>query len=92
MTDRGGPIIGREALALQGIPPQSLSLTHETDKALLHFAGNAMTTTVVGSVTLAALCVTYPMLKIGQSDAQPSSESTVIANEAIEPLLSADLD
>ena len=91
VTSRGGPLIGREALALQGIPAQSLSLAYETSKDLQDFAGNAMTTTVVGSVAIAALCVTYPMLKIGRSDAQLASKSAVIPIKTHKPLRSADL-
>ena len=47
-TRRGGPIVGREALALQGIPVDDLILSKETSRDLQDLAGNAMTTTVVG--------------------------------------------
>lgn len=55
VTNRGGPVTGREALALQGIPVRELLLTSETEDQLADLAGNAMTSTVVGASMLAAL-------------------------------------
>ena len=39
---RGGPVIGIEALSLQGIPVDQLLLTRETEQNLADLAGNAM--------------------------------------------------
>lgn len=65
VTNRGGPITGREALALQGIPVRELLLTSENEDQLADLAGNAMTTTVVGSCVLAGLMVALDRLPQG---------------------------
>ncbi|EST09082.1 C-5 cytosine methyltransferase [Kalmanozyma brasiliensis GHG001] len=57
LTSRGGPLIGLEALSLQGLPLDELLLTRETDDQLQDLAGNAMSSTVVGACVLAALIV-----------------------------------
>jgi hypothetical protein len=57
ITNRGGPMVGTEALAMQGLPVDSLLLTRETEDQLADLAGNAMSTTVVGTAILAALMV-----------------------------------
>jgi len=58
-TTRGGPIVGCESLALQGIPTERLLLTRETQKQLQDLAGNAMTSTVVGVAMISALIVAH---------------------------------
>lgn len=63
-TYRGGPLVGLEALALQGIPTDRLSLTTESQRQLFDLAGNAMTTTVVGSAMLSALIACHPFLSL----------------------------
>ncbi|KAI9092807.1 hypothetical protein DFS34DRAFT_583593 [Phlyctochytrium arcticum] len=65
VTNRGGPITGRESLGLQGIPVDELLLTRETERNLHDLAGNAMTTTVVGSAMMAALVVALNTLDKG---------------------------
>ncbi len=55
VTNRGGPLIGIEALALQGIPAEELILTRETEDQLSDLAGNAMSSTVVGVCMVSAL-------------------------------------
>ena len=69
-TSRGGPVTGRESLALQGLPADRLLIEKETDRELIDLAGNAMSSTVVGAAILASLiagrrAITYPdaMLK-----------------------------
>lgn len=57
MTDRGGPPTGYDLLILQGLPIDKISFTSESDKQLQDLAGNAMSTTLVGAATLAALIV-----------------------------------
>ena len=54
LTCRGGPIIGVETLKLQGLPVDDIMLSCETEPQLRDFAGNAMTTTVVGAAMLSA--------------------------------------
>lgn len=50
---------GRESLALQGLPRNRMVLTKETERELQDLAGNAMSSTVVGSAILSALIVGY---------------------------------
>eukprot|EP00873_Tetraselmis_striata_P026775 jgi/Tetstr1/447039/TSEL_034496.t1 len=55
VTNRGGPLIGLEALSLQGIPVDDLMLTRQSEDQMADLAGNAMTSTVVGTCMMAAL-------------------------------------
>jgi site-specific DNA-cytosine methylase len=57
VSNQGRPVIGVESLALQGIPIDELLLTRESEDNLCSLAGNAMSSTVVGSATLCALLV-----------------------------------
>ena len=66
VTCRGGPLIGLEALALQGLPIDRLLLTRESQNQLRDLAGNAMTSTVVGAAMIAALVAGYPILPRGE--------------------------
>ncbi|KAJ7654469.1 hypothetical protein DFH06DRAFT_1298898 [Mycena polygramma] len=65
ITNRGGPMVGLEALAMQGLPVDKLLLTRETEDQLADLAGNAMSTTVVGACILAALVSGMNLLKDG---------------------------
>ena len=65
VTNRGGPVTGREALALQGIPVRELLFTSENEDQLADLAGNAMTTTVVGASMISALKVALDKLEAG---------------------------
>ncbi|KAJ5084094.1 C-5 cytosine methyltransferase [Penicillium alfredii] len=65
VTTRGGPLCGIEALALQGLPLDRMLLTRETHSNHQDLAGNAMTSTVVGAVMLAALIVGQKVLDKG---------------------------
>ncbi len=56
-TTRGSKIIGREGLILQGLPVDQIDISQLTDNQLQDLAGNAMSTTVVGSFMLAALTI-----------------------------------
>ncbi|GLB41686.1 putative C-5 cytosine-specific DNA methylase [Lyophyllum shimeji] len=69
ITNRGGPMVGLEALSMQGLPVDKLLLTRETEDQLADLAGNAMSTTVVGACILAALVLGQELLKVGD-DAQ----------------------
>lgn len=64
ISTRGRALTGREALRLQGLPIHKLLLTHESQRDLLDLAGNAMTTTVVGTALLAALIVGHKAISI----------------------------
>ncbi|KAK2762854.1 hypothetical protein FQN54_001029 [Arachnomyces sp. PD_36] len=65
ITTRGGPLLGIEALAVQGIPIDDLLLTCETQRELQDLAGNAMSTTAVGVATLSALLAGFKILPSG---------------------------
>ncbi|THH03097.1 hypothetical protein EW145_g6533 [Phellinidium pouzarii] len=65
ITNRGGPMVGLEALSMQGLPVDKLLLTRETEDQLADLAGNAMSTTVVGACMLAALVICRSLLKKG---------------------------
>ena len=65
VTTRGGPLLGIEAITLQGLPTEKLILTRESSKQLQDLAGNAMTSTVVGPAILSALMVGYEALPRG---------------------------
>ena len=54
-TRRGGPLGGREALMLQGIPVDDLVLDKLTHRNMTDLAGNAMTTSVIGCITMAVM-------------------------------------
>ncbi|GAA5872529.1 hypothetical protein JCM8547_006937 [Rhodosporidiobolus lusitaniae] len=86
LTNRGGPVVGNEALALQGLPIDELLLTRETTDQLANLAGNAMSSTVVGTAIAAALAIAghtlldreYPDLNVEMADDGP------VANEDLE--------
>lgn len=58
-------MVGVEALAMQGLPVDKLLLTRESQDELADLAGNAMSSTVVGSCILAALVIGKDLLKAG---------------------------
>ncbi|KAF3480333.1 uncharacterized protein GIQ15_05680 [Arthroderma uncinatum] len=62
ITSRGGPLLGIEALALQGIPIDRLLISNDSQRDLHDLAGNAMTSTVVGAVIASALILGYQAL------------------------------
>jgi hypothetical protein len=71
-------------LALQGIPTEKVSLTYETSRQLQDFAGNAMTSTVVGAAILAALGVGHKILERGPgSNETPSKKRDTPLTELI---------
>jgi hypothetical protein len=86
VTNRGGPIVGPEVLALQGspadglppacrgrvhhasgacagIPVDDLLLTRENNDQMADLAGNAMSSTIVGTCILAALLLSRDTLR-----------------------------
>jgi hypothetical protein len=76
ITNRGGPMVGLEALSMQGLPIDELLLTRETEDQLADLAGNAMSTTVVGACILAALVVSKNLLEPGKKE-EKGSEAKV---------------
>ncbi|KAJ5591523.1 uncharacterized protein N7459_001892 [Penicillium hispanicum] len=81
ISTRGGPLSGLEALSLQGLPINRMILTRESQRDLQDLAGNAMTSTVVCAVMLAALSAGYMALepgpKQGESRKQIEEQSSV---------------
>ena len=70
VSNRGGPLLGLEALSLQGLPIDELLLTRESEDNLRDLAGNAMSSTVVGACIIAALTVGRKNLKPGQGESK----------------------
>ncbi|KAJ3759789.1 hypothetical protein EV360DRAFT_41171 [Lentinula raphanica] len=66
ITNRGGPMVGLEALSMQGLPVDRLLLTRETEDQLADLAGNAMSTTVVGACIVGSLIVSQRLFKEGK--------------------------
>ncbi|KAK4890343.1 hypothetical protein LTR27_010986 [Elasticomyces elasticus] len=62
VSDANRILTAEETLRLQGLPLEFISFTTETQAELLNFAGNAMTSTVVGSAILAALILRHDIL------------------------------
>ncbi|KAJ6619889.1 hypothetical protein B0H10DRAFT_2023863 [Mycena sp. CBHHK59/15] len=81
ITNRGGPMVGLEALAMQGLPVDKLLLTRETEDQLADLAGNAMSTTVVGACILAALVSGVELLKGGADSQSYEAKQTDAAVE-----------
>ena len=75
------PILGLEALRLQGLPYYELVLGNETQDQLRDLAGNAMTTTIVGCAMMSALtCVARAT---SQPFGFPPDEGSAIAGDRI---------
>ncbi|KAJ3734990.1 hypothetical protein DFJ43DRAFT_63932 [Lentinula guzmanii] len=69
ITNRGGPMVGLEALSMQGLPVDRLLLTRETEDQIADLAGNAMSTTVVGACIVASMIVSLRLFKKGEERA-----------------------
>jgi hypothetical protein len=92
ITNRGGPMIGIEALSLQGLPVDRLLLTRETEDNLADLAGNAMSTTVVGTCIMVALVLGRNLIRTGDDTGtyeQKDSTRTAIVEVDIDGM---DLD
>ena len=63
ITGQGRPLLGSEALAFQGIDSSKLVSSTESEKDWRDLAGNAMTTTVIGSAILAAIVAEWNVCK-----------------------------
>ncbi|CAE6530732.1 unnamed protein product [Rhizoctonia solani] len=77
LTARGGPMTGLEALSLQGLPIEELLLTRETEDQLMDLAGNAMSTTVVGTAICVGLILGFKMLTPGNGEAEMEAAETI---------------
>ncbi|KAI9793644.1 MAG: hypothetical protein M1816_007539 [Peltula sp. TS41687] len=94
ITNRGGPMVGLEALSMQGLPIDKLLLTRENHRQLQDLAGNAMTSTVVGAAMLGALIVGYEALEKGDGQAMAIDDVPDVTDHicAEENLISHKLD
>ncbi|GAA5978213.1 hypothetical protein JCM5350_002229 [Sporobolomyces pararoseus] len=87
LTNRGGPLVGLEALSLQGLPIDELLLTRENSDQLADLAGNAMSSTVVGSAIMQALIVAGHTLRAaatGDQDEDAEMEEAELTNEDLD--------
>ncbi|KAI1921015.1 hypothetical protein LOZ12_001185 [Ophidiomyces ophidiicola] len=79
ISTRGGPLLGIEALALQGIPIDRLLLSMESQRDLHDLAGNAMSSPVVGAAILCALILGHKALQPGSVVKDKSKASSDIS-------------
>ena len=84
LTTRGGPIIGQEAISLQGLPINKMLLTREAQGELQDLAGNAMTTTVVGAAILSALIVGFDALQGQERQTSNTASSNASQIQALD--------
>ena len=63
-------MVGLEALSLQGLPIDELLLTRETEDNLADLAGNAMSSTVVGTCMMAALILGKDLLDVDDAEVE----------------------
>lgn len=92
LTTRGGPIIGKEQLALQGLPIDELLLTRETEDQQQEFSGNAMSTTVVGSVMIAAVSYLKDYVAFFQRQRKAAEDEVMAIDEPVEGAAAAPLE
>ena len=91
ITNRGGPMVGLEALHLQGLPIDELLLTRETEDQLADLAGNAMSTTVVGTSVLVALVLSMRYLTPGNDNRSYEEKYGTRIAEIDEDVMQVDL-
>ena len=70
-------MVGLEALSLQGLPIDELLLTRETEDNLADLAGNAMSSTVVGTCMMAALILGREMLDVDGAKIEDADDMEV---------------
>ncbi|EFQ99013.1 DNA repair protein rad8 [Nannizzia gypsea CBS 118893] len=85
ITSRGGPLLGIEALALQGIPIDRLLIGNDGQRDLHDLAGNAMTSTVVGAAIITALTLGYQALPLSTAHYDDSDSEAVAQHYSIAP-------
>ncbi|KAF2195509.1 hypothetical protein K469DRAFT_649543 [Zopfia rhizophila CBS 207.26] len=76
VTNKQTALNGSQLLALQGMPLNKLSFTRETQKERQDLAGNAMTTTVIGTAILSALICGRKAFRENPTSDDPNSRST----------------
>ncbi|CAG8949840.1 hypothetical protein HYFRA_00004167 [Hymenoscyphus fraxineus] len=79
---RGSRISGQEALNLQGLPVNGLDISRLSQADMQNLSGNAMTTTVVGIVTMAALTTFGSLLTLKGDRTKATSFANRIPGES----------
>ena len=92
-SDAGRALAPEEVLSLQGLPLNKISFTTETASEVQDLAGNAMTTTAVGSALLAALICGQHVLRddgasLLEDVTMPSASHSKLTNVATMPVVS----
>lgn len=77
LTAQGRPLMGSEAFALQGIDSSKLVPSTESEKEWRDLAGNAMTTTVIGSAILAAIVSEFNVCKNSEKGLKDHSRDVI---------------
>ncbi|EFE36108.1 SNF2 family helicase, putative [Trichophyton benhamiae CBS 112371] len=85
ITSRGGPLLGIEALALQGIPIDRLLIGNDGQRDLHDLAGNAMTSTVVGAAIITALTLGYQALALPTAPCDIDNSILIAQQRSIAP-------
>lgn len=78
LSDAGRALTAEENMVLQGLPLDRISFTTESPADVADMAGNAMTSTVVGSAILAALIVGHKALAPGERQGPRMSRDYVM--------------
>jgi hypothetical protein len=91
MTNHSGPMVGLEALHLQGFPIDELLLTCETKDQLADLASNAMSTTVVGMSVLISLVLSMKYLMPGHNKRTYKEKHGMQATEIYEDVMKVNL-
>ncbi|KAI5307449.1 hypothetical protein KEM55_008253, partial [Ascosphaera atra] len=81
ITSRGGPLLGIESLALQGIPVDKLLISSESQRDLQDLAGNAMSSTVVASAMSCILILCHKALDPGEEYEVESKEEQQVKRQ-----------
>lgn len=77
LTAQGRPLMGSEAFALQGIDSSKLVPSTESEKEWRDLAGNAMTTTVIGSAILAVIVAESKVCKDSEKGLKEHSRDVI---------------
>ncbi|KAJ9627044.1 hypothetical protein H2203_003504 [Taxawa tesnikishii (nom. ined.)] len=85
VTDRGGPLTFQECFKLQGIPLDKITFTTETRAQVQDMAGNAMSSTVVGSAILSALIAGSKILRHDHK-LEPESSALAMSASQVTPI------
>ncbi|KAK5711670.1 hypothetical protein LTR17_018305 [Elasticomyces elasticus] len=86
VTDANRILSAEETLLLQGLPLKVISFTTETQAELLDLAGNAMTSTVVGSALVAALIAGHEVIASSPQLSVAPSMTSVQQATVLQPM------